>query len=249
MARARNIKPGFFKNEKLGDMDPLARLLFAGLWCLADREGRLEDRPRRIQIETLPYDDCDVDQILQVLHDARLIQRYTVNGSRFIQILKWRKHQNPHHKEVDSEIPPLEQEDTQAQAKHESSMNQEQVKEIASCPTDSLNSDSLNPSISTEPSALVLERIPLNDKSEYPITDTHVAEFERLYPAVDVRQALREMRGWCLTNPTKRKTKRGVLKFVNSWLSREQDKGGKHATHQREDSQSLGKRLRAESGS
>ena len=48
MARARNIKPGFFANENLAECDPLARLLFAGLWCLADREGRLEDRPKRI---------------------------------------------------------------------------------------------------------------------------------------------------------------------------------------------------------
>ena len=45
MARARNIKPGFFKNEILGVADPLYSLLFEGLWVLADRAGRLEDRP------------------------------------------------------------------------------------------------------------------------------------------------------------------------------------------------------------
>jgi len=48
MARSRNIKPGFFRNEMLAECSPLARLLFAGLWCLADRFGRLEDRPKRI---------------------------------------------------------------------------------------------------------------------------------------------------------------------------------------------------------
>ena len=46
MARARNIKPGFFRNADLVEMPIEARLLFIGLWTLADRSGRLEDRPR-----------------------------------------------------------------------------------------------------------------------------------------------------------------------------------------------------------
>ena len=54
MARARNIKPGFFKNELLAEMPPETRLLFMGLWCLADREGRFEDRPKKIKMELFP---------------------------------------------------------------------------------------------------------------------------------------------------------------------------------------------------
>lgn len=64
MARARNIKPGFFQNELLAEIDPLGRLLFAGLWTIADREGRLEDRAKRIKVALLPYDDCDIDGLL-----------------------------------------------------------------------------------------------------------------------------------------------------------------------------------------
>ena len=55
MARARNIKPSFFMNEDLGQADPLVSLLFISLWCLADREGRLEDRPLKIKAQTFPY--------------------------------------------------------------------------------------------------------------------------------------------------------------------------------------------------
>src|SRR5262244_3073085 len=55
LIRARNIKPGIFKNELLGAADPLLTLLFEGLWCMADREGRLEDRPLRIKAEIFPY--------------------------------------------------------------------------------------------------------------------------------------------------------------------------------------------------
>jgi len=50
MARTRSIKPSFFKNEFLAECEPMARLLFVGLWTLADRDGRLELRPRRIEL-------------------------------------------------------------------------------------------------------------------------------------------------------------------------------------------------------
>lgn len=66
----------------------------------------------------------------------------------------------------------------------------------------------------------------LNDKTEYSITEEKVNEWKELYPAVDVIQELRKMKGWLDANPSKRKTRRGILKFVNSWLSRAQDKGG-----------------------
>ena len=46
MARSRNIKPAFFKNYELADCGAYAQLLFAGLWCLADRDGLLENKPR-----------------------------------------------------------------------------------------------------------------------------------------------------------------------------------------------------------
>lgn len=67
----------------------------------------------------------------------------------------------------------------------------------------------------------------LNDKSRYPIRQAQVDEWSGLYPAVDIMQELRKMAGWLDANPSKRKTKRGILRFVNGWLAREQDKGGK----------------------
>lgn len=66
----------------------------------------------------------------------------------------------------------------------------------------------------------------LNDKSEYPVSHADVEEYKELYPAVDIEQQLRNMRGWLNANPAKRKTKSGIKRFINSWLSKEQDKGG-----------------------
>ena len=109
MSRARNIKPGFFKNDRLAECQPLARILFAGLWCEADREGRLEDRPKRLKAECLPYDDCDVHELLTELADGGFIVRYESGGNRYIDIPRFLKHQNPHCKEAASLIPEPDQ--------------------------------------------------------------------------------------------------------------------------------------------
>lgn len=74
--------------------------------------------------------------------------------------------------------------------------------------------------------------LPLNDNSQYPVSHEAVQEWAELYPAVNVIQQLRAMKGWLIANPTKRKTRRGVAKFINAWLSREQDKGNKPVASQ-----------------
>lgn len=66
--------------------------------------------------------------------------------------------------------------------------------------------------------------LPLNDGSEFGVTVAMTSEFSTLYPAVDVMQELRNMRGWLLNNPKNRKTASGIRRFINSWLAREQDK-------------------------
>lgn len=105
MARTRNLKPSFFLNEQLAALPALTRILFGGLWCHADREGRLEDRPRKLKAEILPYDDHDVDAALKDLHEAGFILRYRNGTCAYIQVLTFLSHQNPHHREPQSMIP------------------------------------------------------------------------------------------------------------------------------------------------
>lgn len=68
--------------------------------------------------------------------------------------------------------------------------------------------------------------LPLNDKTFYNISETDIEDWKELYPAVDVMQELRKMKGWLDSNPTRRKTTRGIRRFINSWLSRAQDQSG-----------------------
>lgn len=100
MARARNIKPAFFTNELLGTEDPMVSLTFLGLWCLADKDGILEDRPLRIKAELFPYrDSLDVNGYLTVLSRLGFVTRYQNGDVRYLEVLNFTKHQSPHHTE------------------------------------------------------------------------------------------------------------------------------------------------------
>lgn len=105
MARIRYVKPGFFTNDDLARCSHAARLLFIGLWTIADREGRLEDRPQRIKAEVFPLDSCDTDSLLNELNAIGAITRYECERRKFIAIPNFGKHQRPHNKEPKSTIP------------------------------------------------------------------------------------------------------------------------------------------------
>lgn len=76
-------------------------------------------------------------------------------------------------------------------------------------------------------------KIILNDGSDYPINHELLNEYKKLYPAVNVEQELRKYAAWSISNPNKRKTKRGILRSINLWLSRAQDQGGTNAINRR----------------
>jgi hypothetical protein len=111
MPRTRYLKPEFFTDSDVCELPPLERLLFQGLWCYADADGRLQGRARELKVKLLPYDDCDVDAMLEHLARPKpgrprgFIRRYTLEGKSYIQIEKFRVHQKCHPKEKPLGLP------------------------------------------------------------------------------------------------------------------------------------------------
>ena len=105
MARSRVIRPEFFADGDLVSLPPMTRLLFIGLWTLADREGRLKDRPLTIKNQIFPSDECDMNAMLDALEAVGSIRRYVVEGERCIDIPGFVKHQRPHPHESASDLP------------------------------------------------------------------------------------------------------------------------------------------------
>jgi len=160
MARSRNIKPSLFKNELLGVADPMLTILFSGLWCLADRAGRLEDRPLRIKAEIFPYrENTNINVYLTELERLGFIHRYSVDGLNIIQVVNFDKHQNPHKTERPSELPEysLESDSCEITVKH--TLNDVEITEAAGLIPDSLNliPDSRFPITDTPAKAVVID--------------------------------------------------------------------------------------------
>lgn len=245
MARARNIKPAFFSNEDLAELPFESRLLFIGLWTLADKAGRLEDRPKKIKFQLFPGDDLCMEALLESLAVGGFIIRYEVEGRGYIQVTNFLKHQNPHHKEQESELPGPEKGseikrqsmDDPSTAMDESSTDQASPNEDGSCPPDSLNliPDSLNSdspitdskdlgSTSDDDSPEQLppcRDFPLKDGSTYHLDEDFVTEIKAAYPKLSIEYELRRSRIWLTGNAGKRKTKAGMKKFLSGWMSRQ----------------------------
>lgn len=124
--RSRQIRPQFFMNERLAECSLSARLLFIGLWTLADREGRLECRPKLIRAHIFPHESKppDINKLLLELSQGEFISLYSENGIDYLWIRGWKEHQNCHHKELPSQLPkpPLVTIDDPSMIMHDSSM-------------------------------------------------------------------------------------------------------------------------------
>jgi hypothetical protein len=114
MARKRMIDPSFWIDEKVGTLDPLARLLFMGLISQADDEGRLNGHPALIKSLIFPYDYSinlvEVEKWLEELYDRKMIHRYTIDHQSYIAVNNFKKHQTI-NKPVPSKLPPSSTED------------------------------------------------------------------------------------------------------------------------------------------
>jgi hypothetical protein len=102
MARIRTIKPEFFTSEDIVSLSPLARLLYIALWCEADREGRLQWKPRTFKLRYLPADETPIDGLCAELLAAGLVVLY---GDGLAYIPAFGKHQHINPRESLSTLP------------------------------------------------------------------------------------------------------------------------------------------------
>ena len=107
----------------------------------------------------------------------------------------------------------------------ESSKGLDESSEDLDKPSGDLHTPSAEPETVSAPPII---SIILNDKTFFDVLPEDYNRWCELYPAVNVMQELRKMSGWCTDNPTRRKTKKGIRRFINNWLSGEQDKGGQY---------------------
>jgi hypothetical protein len=239
MARTRSIKPSFFKNEYLAECEPMARLLFIGLWTLADRDGRLECRPLRIKAELFPYDNCNITELLGQLQSRGFLHAYESQGCTILEIPKFCDHQRCHPDERGEGFP--EQGDDaktivfpERDAKP-GNPALEPGNPPASC---AFNPSTFSPSTSNPLDAPSTPKRrcskpadPLRWSAESGwegITDADRAEWSQAYPAADLPVELAKANQWLKANPKKARKSNWRRWLTTVWLSKCQDRGGTH---------------------
>lgn len=232
MPRIRYLKHDFFLDEKLAQQSHAGRLLFAGLWVLADRDGRLEDRPMKIKAQIFPYEDVEVDHLLEYLA-CGFIQRYEVEGRKYIQINNFLKHQKPHQNERSEGFPPPTpvissnyQKLPVGMGNGEGNGNGDGIKTFAPSPSAS------EPTATKQ--AVVVLSFPTTGKGpkEWGLTEEKLDEYKAAFPGLDPLGEFRRARQWCVDNPTRRKTARGMPSFLTRWLGSAQNRGGGYVSSQ-----------------
>ena len=238
MPRIRSIKPDFYDDERLGALPVPVRFLFIGLWVFADDDGIVKANPKWLKSKIYPYDDDmrigALEQQLLALCKSRMLIPFVYNDENYYVIRNFKKHQRidkPYPSNVPQEIiaealGTFQERSKNAprtfQERSRSDMDKEKDREKEEDNTSCAEPNKIRPAPpDASPVFITLE---LNDNSEFPITENIIARFAPLFPAVDIREQFKFMSSWCITHPTQRKTKAGIMKFVNSWLSREQNK-------------------------
>lgn len=233
----RIIKESICDSEKLAALSDFEFRLWVGLITQADDAGRGDARPAYIKGHVFPFRERvttkDIDAALHALAAGSCVTLYTVGGRPYYSFPSWAKHQRI--RDCKPKYPGPEDADLRQSAADCGDLPQA----AADCgglrpesnPNPIQSESKSNPkkvgaepqAASTPPPAIFL---PLNDGTEYPVSREQCHEWAGLYPAVDVIQQLRQMRAWLIANPRKKKTKSGINRFIVTWLSKEQDRGG-----------------------
>ncbi len=240
MARTRSINPAAPTDEDVATLSLAARYLWAFLPCHADREGRLRDQAFRLKLAILPTEAVDVNALLDELAERRHIERYRgSDGRRYIQIRSFHRYQNPHKNEVPSEIPAPEggiEPDTIATLCEDSGAAREKVDRApalsgsesgSSGPLILWSSESQSAPRRPEPPASppVLEFPTAGKPSAWPLTAGMVATWAGLFPGTAVETECRAALAWILASPERKKTAKGMTRFLVGWLGRSQNRG------------------------
>jgi hypothetical protein len=220
-SKIRTIKPEFFTHYALYKAEadsclPL-RVAFAGLWTVADREGRFKWDPPSMKPCCLPHDPIDFTEVMEVLAERGFIVRYVVDGKEYGCIPSWKEHQVINNREPHSKIPPP------LLAKHNRDASQ-QLRDAASVKgngmegngnnasddidhppaVDPLKEDLTSPAI--DPEKVFIELPCTLPQGEFFVTKDYVAKMKKLFPAVDVEGEIRKAAAWLINNPRNVKT-------------------------------------------
>lgn len=215
----RIIKESICTSDTVDKLTWFEEVVFFRLIVNCDDYGRFDGRPSVIRSRLFPLKanvtDKSVMESINKLSTVGLVILYEYEDKPYLQLATWDKHQQVRAKRSKYPV-------------YDSTCNQMKSDDCI-CPRNPIQSESESESEimpgAEAPDRTAVMFLTLNDKSEYAVYEEDVLEWRGLYPAVNILQELRNMKGWLNANPKNRKTKGGMGRFINGWLSREQNRG------------------------
>ena len=218
----RIIKDGICANEQIDRLTAFEETFFYRLIVNVDDYGLMDGRVSVLKAKLFTLrcgsmKGSEVEKALKRLCEEGLVEVYHCKGRPYLHLTGWERNQQirakkpkyPRPEEADEGLPEI-------------ICNQARADECKPKQAEPHDGKENQPS-ADDP--VVVEMV-LNDGGTYKVTRSEAERYQVLYPAVDVMQELRNAAGWLEGNPTRRKTKAGIKRYINGWLAKEQDKGG-----------------------
>lgn len=218
----RIIKDGICANEQIDRLNAFEETFFYRLIVNVDDYGLMDGRVSVLKAKLFTLrcgsmKDSEVEKALKRLCEEGLVEVYHCKGRPYLHLTGWERNQ-----QIRAKKPKYPRPEKADEEQPEINCNQAKADEGKSEQPESHGSKENQPS-ADDP--VVVEMV-LNDGGTYQVTRSEAERYQILYPAVDVMQELRNAAGWLEGNPTRRKTKAGIKRYINGWLAKEQDKGG-----------------------
>lgn len=237
----RIIREGILSSERVDKLSAEAEVFYRRLHSVVDDFGRYFAKPELIMSASFPlrptrYNAQQIGLWLAECEKARLAVVYEIDGKTYLQLLDFRQQERakaskfpaPHTSSAQRSLLDRTADDAQTPRNGKASAHLggggggvvfgdvSEGEDVG----DTAELDARSP-----PGTLVTA-LPLIDGTSFEITENDVEGWQNVYPGIDVRNQVLRIREWCVSNPKKRKTARGVRGFVTNWLGKEQDRGG-----------------------
>lgn len=230
----RILREGILTSPRIAKLKDWAEEVFyRRLHSVVDDFGRYYGDPGLLRAACFPralrkVSEPDIVKWTRGIAEAGLVRTYEIEGEQYLELLDFR--QQVRAKESRFPPPPS----TCVSVATQAQSDEQQVPSNAHLDVDVSVVEDVDEIVGSRDESRspangsCVAYIPLNDGSEYGVSEDFCKELDRLYPAVDARQTLNEIRAWNLANPTRRKTKTGVLRHINAWFAKLQDKAPAH---------------------
>ena len=245
--RIRTLKPELLTDEKTAGLSDVEWRLFVSCILMADDFGNFRSSPAALRAQAFWGTETTLEAVAKAregLARVSLLSLYEVNGQSYGHITGWDKHQRVDHPgkpycpgpELGKSIP-YEKSSREPREKvanpretlltdRDRDQERDREREKISPETETGETTPCEPALLTFPCD--------GSPDSWPLVESQVAEWRTLFPSLDIMAQCRAALAWVLASPERKKTARGMRKYLVGWFNRNQNRGAWNGAKQRD---------------